>query len=52
MISLIVEFALFLLVLFVLVPGTMVFLMVGRDLIHHNRKPAGWHRDAAGKLLS
>jgi hypothetical protein len=50
MFSLIMEFALFLLVLFVLVPGTVAFFMVGRDALH--RKSAGWHKDSMGKLLS
>ncbi|MEZ5502410.1 MAG: hypothetical protein R3E50_07020 [Halioglobus sp.] len=50
MLSLIVEFALFFLVLFFVVPALMVTLMIARDLGHRNRKLAGWHRDETGKL--
>lgn len=50
MISLIMEFALFLSVLFVVVPGLLAFWMVGRDALH--RKPAGWQKETMAKLLS
>jgi hypothetical protein len=50
MISLIMDFALFLLVLLVIVPGMLAFWMVGRDALH--RKRAGWHKESMGKLLN
>jgi hypothetical protein len=47
----IVDLLLFLLVMFVLIPGMMVFAMLIRDFIHHNhyRKHAAWHKEGAGK---
>lgn len=51
MVSLIIDLALFFLVLFVLLPGVMVFAMLMRDIIYHNqhRRHAGWHKGGAGK---
>jgi hypothetical protein len=45
----IMDLAMFLLALFVVLPGMMIFAMLMRDLINHNRKHAGWHKEAAGK---
>lgn len=52
MISMIVEFALFFLVLFVVVPGVMIAWAVVRELIRQHRKPAGWHKSETTKLAS
>jgi hypothetical protein len=52
MISLIMESALFLLVLFVVGPAMVICFLVGRDALHHSHKSATWDRDAMGKLLS
>jgi hypothetical protein len=49
MISLIIEWALFFLVLFFLLPGIMIFAMLMRDAIYQNRRHAGWHKESAGK---
>lgn len=49
MISLIVEWTLFFLVLFFLVPGTVIVAMLVRNVIHQNLKHAGWHKEATGK---
>jgi hypothetical protein len=49
MISLIIDSALFFLVLFFLVPGLMIFAMLARDVIVENRKQAEWERQRAGK---
>lgn len=50
MASLIIEWALFFLVLFVLCPAMMIFAMLMREFIYynHNRKHAGWHKEATG----
>jgi len=47
----IIDLAMFFLVLFVLLPGMMIFAMLMRDVIYHNRnrKHAGWHKAATGK---
>jgi hypothetical protein len=47
----IIDLAMFLLVLFVLLPVMMVFAMIMRDIVYHsrNRKNAGWHKVATGK---
>lgn len=47
----IIDLAMFLLVLFVLLPGMMIFAMLMRYVIYHNRnrKIAGWHKVATGK---
>ena len=52
MISMILEFALFFLVLFVVVPGLVISWMVARELVRQHHKPIGWHRDEASKLAS
>ena len=52
MISMIIEFALFFLVLFVVVPGVMISWMVARELARQHRKPIGWHKREASKLAS
>lgn len=52
MISLMIEFALFLLVLFVLVPGVTIALMVARDFFHQHPKSVTWHKGEASKLAS
>jgi hypothetical protein len=49
MVSLIIEWALFFLVLFFLVPATMIFVMFLRNVIHQNLKHAGWQKEAIGK---
>jgi hypothetical protein len=51
MASIIIDLAVFLLVLFVLLPGMMIFAMLMRDFIYHNhnRKYSGWHKEATGK---
>jgi hypothetical protein len=51
MVSLMIDLAMFFLVLFVLLPGMMIFAMLMRDIIshNHNRKHAGWHKEALGK---
>jgi ABC-type sulfate transport system permease subunit len=43
MIDLIIAFALFFLVLFVLLPVMMIFAMLMREYIHQYRKHSGWH---------
>jgi hypothetical protein len=47
----IIDLAVFILVLFVVLPGIMIFTMLMRDIAYqkHNRKHAGWHNEAAGK---
>jgi ABC-type sulfate transport system permease subunit len=42
MIDLIIAFALFFLVLFVLLPVMMIFAMLMREYIHQYRKHSGW----------
>ena len=48
MISLMIEFALFFLVLFFVMPSLFIFLMILRELIHQHRKltesPSKWRR--------
>jgi len=53
MASMIIDLAMFLLVLFVLVPVMMVFAISMRDFIYHNhnRKHAERHNEAAGNSL-
>ncbi len=45
----IIDLAMFCLVLFVVLPGMMIFAMLMRDIIYHkqNRIHAGWHQDVA-----
>ncbi len=50
MVSLIIEWVFFLLVLFFLVPTMMIFAMLLRDIIYQNLKHVGWHKEATGKL--
>jgi len=50
MISLTINFALFFLVLFLIVPGAMILVTYLRDYIHEYRKHAEDHKDDAGKL--
>jgi|WetSurMetagenome_2_1015567.scaffolds.fasta_scaffold546158_1 hypothetical protein len=47
----IIDLVLFLLALFVVLPGMMIFALAMRNIIlhHHNSKHAGWHTEAAGK---
>jgi hypothetical protein len=52
MISMMIEFALFFLVLFVVVPGGMITWATLRALARQHRKPAGWHKSEATKLAS
>jgi hypothetical protein len=50
MISLTINFALFFLVLFLVVPGMMILVKFISDYIHQNRKHVGYDKDGAGKL--
>ncbi len=47
MIYQIIDFVLFFLVLYFVLPGTMVFAVLVRDFIHH--KHAARHKELAGK---
>jgi hypothetical protein len=49
MISLIIDSALFLLVLFLLVPGLMIFAMLARNVIVENRKQSEWEKQRVEK---
>jgi ABC-type sulfate transport system permease subunit len=50
MVSLVIEYALFFLVLFFLVPALMVFAISMRNAIHDNLKDSAWHhKEATGK---
>ena len=49
MVSLIIEWALFFLVLFLLVPAMVIFAILMRNIIHHNVKHAGWHKGTTDK---
>jgi sterol desaturase/sphingolipid hydroxylase (fatty acid hydroxylase superfamily) len=51
MVSLIIEWVLFLLVLFFLVPAMMIFAMLLRGIMYQSLKHAGWHKEATGKWL-
>ena len=51
MISQIVDFVLFLLVLFVVVPGVIIYLKAMHGY-SHNSKHAGWNKSAPGKSAS
>lgn len=51
MISLIMEFALFFLVLFVALPVLLVAVMIVRENVQHRRHPQ-WHEDETGKMVS
>lgn len=54
MIALLIEFALFFLVLFFVMPSLFIFLMVLRELIHQHHKHRGsqhkWRRRDIGEL--
>jgi hypothetical protein len=54
MITLIIEFALFLLVMFFVLPSLLIALMIVRELIHQQRKQAGsqqkWRRSETAEL--
>ena len=52
MISLVLEFILFFLVLFVVVPGVVIALRVLRNHLHqwHQHKQVGWHKGDPAKL--
>jgi hypothetical protein len=41
--TLIIDFALFFLVLFFLLPVTMIFAMLVREFIYQHRKHSRWH---------
>jgi hypothetical protein len=49
MVSLIIEWALFFLVLFFLVPAMVIFAMLMRNIIYQNLKHVGWHKETTGK---
>lgn len=49
MVYLVIDLVLFLLVLFVVVPGVMIFGRHIRDFIHQNRKQATWHKNGMEK---
>ena len=51
MISQIVDFALFFLVLFFLVPGMIISIKLMRGYIHQHHKHARWHKAEPGKLV-
>lgn len=42
MVNLLIEIALFILVLFFVMPSVMIFLMIARELIQQNRRQAAW----------
>lgn len=50
MISLIVEVALFFVVLFFLLPCVMIFLMIVREFIQQTRRQAGWQKSEGREL--
>ena len=52
MIVQIVDFALFFMVLFFLVPGIIFSIKALRGYIHQNRKHAGWHKNDSGKIAN
>jgi hypothetical protein len=49
MVSLIIEWALFFLVLFLLVPAMVILTILMRNIVHHHLKHAGWHKGATDK---
>ncbi len=55
MIALMIEFALFFLVLFFVMPSLFIFLMILRELIHQHRKltgsPSKWRRSGVAELI-
>ena len=50
MIVQIVDFALFFLVLFFLVPGIIIAIKALHGYIHQHYKHAGWHKNDSGKI--
>lgn len=54
MLALMIEFALFFLVLFFVMPALLIFLMILRELIHQQRKltasPTKWRRSDSAEL--
>ncbi|MCB1703905.1 MAG: hypothetical protein KDI17_03530 [Halioglobus sp.] len=50
MMSVMIEFAVFFLVLFFLLPSVLIFLMVVREIVLHVRKPARWQKTTGGEL--
>lgn len=52
MISVMIKFAVFFLLLFFLLPSLLIFLMIVRELILQARKHAGWRKDVSAELAS
>ncbi|CAA0121701.1 Uncharacterised protein [Halioglobus japonicus] len=52
MFSVMIEFAVFFLLLFFLLPSLLIFLMIVREVILQARKQAGWQKNASADLLS
>jgi hypothetical protein len=52
MFSVLIEFAVFFLLLFFLLPSLLIFLMIVREIILQARNPSGWQKNAGGDLLS
>jgi hypothetical protein len=52
MISLLIEFALFILVLFFLMPSIMILLMIVRELIQQHRRQAAWLKGTAREMAN
>ena len=52
MFSVLIEFAVFFLLLFFLLPSLLIFLMIVREIILQARKQSGWQKSAGGDLLS
>jgi|GEM_PF-1071698 5-bromo-4-chloroindolyl phosphate hydrolysis protein len=52
MISLLIEFALFILVLFFLIPSVLIFLMIVRELILQHRRQAAWAKGQVREMPS
>lgn len=50
MISVMIEIAVFFLVLFFLLPSVLIFLMIVREIILQARKPARWQKSAGAEL--
>lgn len=52
MASVLIEFAVFFLLLFFLLPSLLIFLMILREILLQARKRSGWQKNAGGDLLS
>ena len=52
MVSLLIEFALFFLVVFVVLPGVMIAWMLAREFARQHPKSTGWHKVEAPKLAN